>query len=122
MAIPRFYPVTVGQEPSSPKARGNSGPRTPVVRDEAASASTANGATAPPGAGPAGSAEQAAVVLAPTLGAMAQAHGSGESAATERVATVREQIRAGTYKIDKDKLTARLVDEELARVVGGKPR
>jgi anti-sigma28 factor (negative regulator of flagellin synthesis) len=53
---------------------------------------------------------------------MAQAHGSGESAATERVATVRAQIRNGTYKIDKDKLTARLVDEELARVVGGKAR
>lgn len=119
MVIPRIYQLPVAQEPASAKGRTASGARAQVNREEAASPTSAP----PPGATPgAASAEQSAVVLAPTLGAAAAMHGTEEAAASERVATVRAQVKAGTYKIDREKLTERLVDEEVARARGGTKR
>jgi anti-sigma28 factor (negative regulator of flagellin synthesis) len=61
--------------------------------------------------------DQAAVVNLSSAGAAAQASAS-EHAMSARLEQLRTALERGAYVIDLDKLAARIVDDELARLQG----
>lgn len=60
-------------------------------------------------------ARAAPVVVSSSVQASSAMRGSLDEAVRGRISTLRAQIRDGTYKVDREKLAERIVDEELAR-------
>lgn len=56
-----------------------------------------------------------AVVLSPAASQIAQSAAEATAARAARVAQLKHQVRGGTYKVDREALANRLVDDELAR-------
>ncbi len=47
--------------------------------------------------------------------AAAQVHGDVDPSITTRIARIREELAAGTYVVDLEKLSERILDDDLAR-------
>jgi flagellar biosynthesis anti-sigma factor FlgM len=73
----------------------------------------ANGRGATPGSE--GSKANDAVVLSPAASHIAQTSAESAAARAARVAQLRNQVRSGTYRADREALANRLADDELAR-------
>ena len=58
---------------------------------------------------------EASVVVSTGATAISKASDRDQAAQAERLGVVRAQLQAGTYKVDRDALARKLVDEELAR-------
>jgi len=58
---------------------------------------------------------QASVVVSHGAQQISAAVSRSDSARSQRVAEVRAQVQAGTYSIDRDKLAAKIADDELLR-------
>jgi len=58
---------------------------------------------------------QASVVVSHGAQQISAAVSRSDSARTQRVAEVRAQVQAGTYVIDRDRLAAKIADDELGR-------
>ncbi len=56
-----------------------------------------------------------AVVSLGEAASAAGAAGGASSAVTARIAAIRDELAAGTYVVDLDKLSERILDDDLAR-------
>jgi anti-sigma28 factor (negative regulator of flagellin synthesis) len=56
-----------------------------------------------------------AAVVAPHTDEVSAAEDRGRSAHASHIATVRAQLQAGTYKVDREALASKMADDELAR-------
>lgn len=97
MAVRGLNGSDSGREPNGVKSRADS-----TARLESQSSATTTKA-------------HEGVVVSASVGLSGAREVNREAQLAERIAEARAQIRAGTYKIDPEKLAERLLDEELAR-------
>ncbi len=55
------------------------------------------------------------VILSPAASQISQAAATARAARASRVASLKQQVQSGNYRVDKDALANRLADDALAR-------